>query len=133
MLFKQLLAWLLQGAIYDPHQEFFIVTREGEESLLVAEEPGDSVSRSKSGQFRLEYDMVPGHISHRLAEKIFVIRDSIQLFKSDRHVEVQGAVLQDREEQFFTELAGLRDKEEFVVTEFSQVVDRIREQPPCDA
>ena len=83
--------------------------------------------RSKAGRYRLEHSMVPGHISHRLAEKIFVIRDSIQLFKSDRHVEVQGAVLQDREEQFFTELARLWDKEEFVVTEFSQVVDRIRE------
>ena len=33
VLFKQLLAWLLQGALYDPHQEFFIVTREGEENL----------------------------------------------------------------------------------------------------
>ena len=101
MLFKQLLAWLLQGALYDPHQEFFIVTREGEESLLVAEEPGDSVSRSKSGQFRLEYDMVPGHISHKLAEKIFFIGESIQLFESDKRVDVQGAVLRQRETELY--------------------------------
>ena len=36
---------------------------------------------------------------------------------------MQGAVLRDREEQLFTELARLREK----VTEFSQVVDRVRE------
>ena len=39
---------------------------------------------------------------------------------------MQGAVLRDREEQFFTELARLRDKE-FMVTEFSREVDRIKE------
>ena len=40
--------------------------------------------RSKAGRYRLEYSMVSGHTSHRLAEKIFFIGDSIQLFDSDR-------------------------------------------------
>ncbi len=57
--------WLLQGALYEPHGE------DGEESLFVGEE-GDT-SRSKSGRYKLEYDLVPGHISHRLAEKIYFI------------------------------------------------------------
>lgn len=45
--------------------------------------------------------MVPQHISHSLAEKIFFIGESIQLFESDRRVEVQGAVLRDREAEFY--------------------------------
>ena len=127
VLFKQLLAWLLQGALYDPHQEFFIVTREGEESLLVGEEPGDSVARSKSGQYRLEYDMVPGHISHKLAEKIFFIGESIQMFESDKRVDVQGEVLRQREAELYRDLARLRDQDELVITEFGRIVERLRE------
>ena len=38
-------------------QEFFIVKKEGEESLLVAEDPSDTVTKSKSGSYKLEYDM----------------------------------------------------------------------------
>merc|ERR1712142_801381 len=70
---------------------------------------------------------VPSHISHRLAEKIYFIGESIQLFESDRRVDVQGAVLREREAEFYQDLSKLRDKEEFVVTEFSRFVDRIRE------
>jgi len=125
VLYKQLLAWLLQGALYDPHGEFFIVKEEGEESLLVGEE-GDT-SRSKSGRYKLVYDLVPSHISHRLAEKIYFIGESIQLFESDKRVEVQGAVLKEREAEFYQALTKLRDREEFVVAEFGQFVDRIRE------
>jgi len=125
VLYKQLLAWLLQGALYDPNGEFFIVKEDGEESLLVGED-GDT-SRSKSGRYKLDYDLVPGHISHRLAEKIYFIGESIQLFESDRRIEVQGAVLREREAEFYQALTKLRDKEEFVVAEFSQFVDRIRE------
>jgi len=125
VLYKQLLAWLLQGALYDPHGEFFIVREDAEESLLVGDE-GD-ISKSKSGRYKLEYSLVPGHISHRLAEKIYFIGESIQLFESDRRVEVQGAVLREREAEFYQALAKLRDREEFVVSEFGQFVDRIRE------
>ena len=50
VLYKQLLAWLLQGHLYDPRGEFFIVREEegeGEESVLVGEGEGE-LSRSKS-------------------------------------------------------------------------------------
>ncbi len=50
-------------------------------------EEGDN-SRSKSGGYKLEYDLVPGHISDRLADKIYFIGESIQRFASDRRVEV---------------------------------------------
>jgi len=125
VLYKQLLAWLLQGALYDPSGEFFIVKEDGEESLLVGEE-GDT-SRSKSGRYKLDYDLVPSHISPVLAEKIYFIGESIQLFESDRRVEVQGDVLRQRETELYEALGKLRDKEEFVVSEFSGFVERIRE------
>lgn len=127
VLYKQLLAWLLQGALYDPYQEFFIVRKDGEESLLVGEDAGDTVMRSKSGSYKLDYDMVPGHVSHKLAEKIFFIGESIQLFESDKRVDVQGEVLRQRETELYQTLAQLRDQEEFVVTEFAKFVDGIRE------
>ena len=125
VLFKQLVAWLLQGQLYDPHQEFFIVKKEGEESFLV--EDNDTVSKSKSGCYSLDYNMVPGHLSHKLAEKIFFIGETIQLFESDKRAEVQGDVLRQRETEMFQALAKLRDQEDFVVGEFSKFVNNVRE------
>ena len=127
MLYKQLLAWLLQGNLYDPFNEFFIVKDEqAEDSLLLTGEEGEK-SRSKSKSFKLRLELVPHHISHSLANKIFFIGESIQLFESDRRVEVQGAVLRDREAEFYQELSRLRDNEVFEVGEFSNFVDNIRE------
>ena len=93
VLYQQLLAWLLQGHLYDPLGEFFIVVEEelGEESLLVGEVEGET-SRSKSRRYRLDMEQVPGHISPALAEKIFFIGESIQLFESDRRVQVGGVL-----------------------------------------
>ena len=71
-----------------------------DESILLVGEEGEK-SRSKSKTFQLRLEMVPQHISHSLAEKIFFIGESIQLFESDRRVEVQGAVLRDREAEFY--------------------------------
>ena len=71
-----------------------------DESILLVWEEGEK-SRSKSKTFQLRLEMVPQHISHSLAEKIFFIGESIQLFESDRRVEVQGAVLRDREAEFY--------------------------------
>ena len=125
VLYKQLVAWLLQGQLYDPHQEFFIVKQEGEESFLV--EDNETVSKSKSGSYRLDYKMVPSHLSHKLAEKIFFIGESIQLFESDKRAEVQGDVLRQRETEMYQALAKLRDQEDFVVGEFSKFVNNVRE------
>jgi len=132
VLYQQLLAWLLQGHLYDPLGEFFIVVEEelGEESLLVGEVEGET-SRSKSRRYRLDMEQVPGHISPALAEKIFFIGESIQLFESDRRVQVQGDVLESRELEFYRELARLRDSTSFSVTEFARFVDRIRESVSC--
>jgi len=133
VLYKQLLAWLLQGNLYDPFNEFFIVKDDqAEDSLLLTTgEEGGEASRSKSKTFKLRLELVPHHLSHSLAHKIFFIGESIQLFESDRRVEVQGAVLKDREAEFYHELSRLRDKEVFEVGEFSAFVDNIRETVSC--
>jgi len=131
VLYKQLLAWLLQGNLYDPFNEFFIVKDDkAEESILIMGEEGEK-SRSKSKTFLLRLEMVPQHISHSLAHKIFFIGESIQLFESDRRVEVQGAVLRDREAEFYQDLSRLRDKQVFQVQQFSNFVDNIRETVSC--
>lgn len=127
VLYKQLLAWLLQGSLYDPFHEFFIIKdSKADESILIMGDEGER-TRSKSGSYQLKLDLVPAHISPALAEKIFFIGESIQLFESDRRVESQGAVLRDKEAEFYQELARLRDKEMFEVQEFASFVDQIRE------
>ena len=90
-------------------------------------EDNDTVTKSRSGCYRLEHKMVPSHISHQLAEKIFFIGESIQLFESDKRAEVQGDVLRQREAEMYQALAQLRDQEEFEVGEFSKFVDSVRE------
>jgi hypothetical protein len=52
--------------------------------------------------------------------------ESIQLFESDRRVEVQGAVLREKEAEFYQQLATLRDRDSFLLGEFSAFVDTIR-------
>ena len=42
-----------------------------------------------------------------LAEKIFFIGESIQLFESDRRIEVQGEVLKERETDLYQQLVSL--------------------------
>lgn len=126
VLYKQLLAWLLQGSLYDPHQEFFIVRDDSADDSILLGEDGET-SRSKSKTYKLLPEMVPAHISPHLAEKIYFIGESIQLFESDRRVEVQGAVLRERETEFYQQLVELRDKETFVISDFAEFVDRIRE------
>ena len=79
------------------------------------------------GMTMMGVSQVPGHISHALAEKIFFIGESIQLFESDKRVDVQGAVLRQREAELYQDLAKLRDQDEFVVTEFGRIVERLRE------
>jgi hypothetical protein len=59
------------------------------------------------------------------SERCFV-GQSIQLFESDRRVETQGAVLREKEGEFYQELARLRDRDSFLVGEFSAFVDKIR-------
>ena len=79
--------------------------------------------------FRLRPEMVPGHISLKLAEKIFFIGESIQLFEGGggggARFESQGAVLREREAEFYQRMAALRDQPEFLSGDFERFVDGI--------
>jgi len=146
VLYKQLLAWILQGSLFDPYDEFFIVPDESSANpsdqppmatssfssssaqssqLLSAEDSTNFHTRAK--KYRLRAERVPGHISVSLAEKIFFIGESIQLFESDKRIEVHGEVLRERETDLYQQLTELRDKQEFRISEFERFVDGIRE------
>ena len=125
VLYKQLLAWILQGSLFDPYDEFFIVPEEAQANsgggsndnrnatsassassaqsqLLLSEDSTNFRTRAK--RYRIRADRVPGHISVSLAEKIFFIGESIQLFEADKRIEVQGEVLRERETELYQQL-----------------------------
>ena len=157
VLYKQLLAWILQGSLFDPYDEFFIepddssanpgdqppmatasfssssaqvintaetlcsphwnfflahilnsvfsfVLSHQSSQLLSAEDSTHFYTRAK--KYRLRAERVPGHISVSLAEKIFFIGESIQLFESDKRIEVQGEVLRERETDLYQQLVS---------------------------
>ena len=54
----------------------------------------------------LKIELLPCHISVAVAEKIFFIGESIQLFEHERRLESQGAVLKDKETEFYTQLVS---------------------------
>ena len=61
MLYKQLLAWLLQGSLYDPFHEFFIVKdNKADDSILIIGDEGER-TRSKSRSYELKLELVPGN------------------------------------------------------------------------
>ena len=114
VFYKQLLAWILKGNLHDPFQEFIIEEVEGETSsatsLVSSEDSRLPTQHCASSRWRLKVEKIPGHISFSVAEKIFFIGESIQLFESDyvvgRKIESQKDVLKDQENQLYNELVS---------------------------
>ena len=123
VLYKQLLAWILQGSLFDPYDEFFIVpddssaqpTASGlstsassshQTSQLLSSAEDSTNFHTRARRYRLRAERVPGHISVALAEKIFFIGESIQLFESDKRIEVHGEVLREREADLYQQLVS---------------------------
>ncbi len=136
VLYKQLLRWILQGSLYDPYEEFFVqcLSENPEELDRGAVGGGDDeagvVGEKKPRvvkKFKLRVEMLPCHISIPTAEKIFFIGESIQLFERDRGMDSRGAVLMEKEQEFYGELAKLADSSEFKVADFERFVDSVRE------
>ena len=57
-------------------------------------------------KFVLKTELLPCHISVAVAEKIFFVGESIQLFERDRKLESHGAVLKDQESDFYSKLVS---------------------------
>ena len=72
--------------------------------MLSGEDSTNFHTRAK--KYRLRAERVPGHISVSLAEKIFFIGESIQLFEADKRIEVQGEVLKERETDLYQQLVS---------------------------
>jgi hypothetical protein len=58
----------------------------------------------RKNRFSLKIELLPCHISVAVAEKIFFIGESIQLFERERRLESHGAVLKDKEAEFYSQL-----------------------------
>lgn len=117
VLYKQLLRWILQGSLYDPFQEFFVLPSDGQT-------PEDGLQTN----FILRVEMIPCHISVSTAEKIFFIGESIQLFERDRNSASNlNGVLKDKEAEFYNQLAELSESLEFKIADFERFVDTVRE------
>ena len=54
----------------------------------------------------LKVELLPCHISVAVAEKIFFIGESIQLFERERRLESHGAVLKDKESEIYSQLVN---------------------------
>ena len=141
MFYKQLLAWILKGSLHDPFQEFII--EEVTETKVESEQQGDKTthppsavhsfvstnSSEESGltnlqkigssgviglrKFQLRVDRIPSHISVAIAEKIFFIGESIQLFENETGDKSAPAlyrrdVLEDQEDHLYAKL--VRDR-----------------------
>ncbi len=63
--------------------------------------------RTIHSRYTLRIDLLPCHISIGVAEKIFFIGESIQLFERERKLEFQGAVLKDKEVEFYNKLVKI--------------------------
>ncbi len=121
MLYKQILAWILQGNLQDPYDEFFISpeaterddstaaesTSTSSQLLTLADDRSHAQFRSRTRRFRLRADRVPRHVSIKTAEKILFIGESVQLFEADRKLETHGVVMKDRERDCVQQLVGL--------------------------
>ena len=86
-------------------------------------------------RFKLKVDKIPSHISITIAEKVFFIGESIQLFETSRKtgLDLQADddftmdVLKDKEAIFYEQLSLLRENEEFRLADFERFVDSVRE------
>jgi len=85
-------------------------------------------------RWRLRADRVPSHISYAIAEKIFFIGESIQLFESDTEgspvtnsSSTKKDVLKEEEVALYNQLCQLRDETEFRVADFERFVDSVRD------
>ena len=85
-------------------------------------------------RYRLRVDKVPSHVSVAIAEKIFFIGESVQLFESNKKLDYSTAdantpldVLKDKEAMFYHQLSELRENPEFRLADFERFVDSVRE------
>ena len=86
-------------------------------------------------RFKLKVDKIPSHISITIAEKVFFIGESIQLFETSRKTDLDLKtdddftmdVLKDKEAIFYEQLSLLRENEEFRLADFERFVDSVRE------
>ncbi|XP_077989144.1 gamma-tubulin complex component 4-like [Glandiceps talaboti] len=152
ILYKQLAAWMLHGRLLDQYCEFFVqqsvsntlikpkqeeddmdlgiggVTgKQLREAMKLAEEDFTS-SKQEFQTFALRAQMLPSYIPTRLAEKILFIGESVQVFenKQGNLLRYTGSILQDREEEFASELIMLQRQPTFCLMSFEAVIDKIR-------
>lgn len=152
VMYKQLAAWMLHGLLLDQSEEFFVKQgpsaggaaanqEEEEEDLGLGGLSGKQLRELQDlrlieeenmlapslQQFSLRTEMLPSYIPIRVAEKILFVGESVQMFENHNHSPSRaGSILKHQEDLFASELHRLKQQLLFSLTDFENLIDRIR-------
>ncbi|XP_074515161.1 gamma-tubulin complex component 4 [Sebastes fasciatus] len=152
VMYKQLAAWMLHGLLLDQSEEFFVKQgpsaggaaanqEEEEEDLGLGGLSGKQLRELQDlrlieeenmlapslQQFSLRTEMLPSYIPIRVAEKILFVGESVQMFENHNHSPSRaGSILKHQEDLFASELHRLKQQPLFSLTDFENLIDRIR-------
>uniref|UniRef100_T1IZF1 Gamma-tubulin complex component n=1 Tax=Strigamia maritima TaxID=126957 RepID=T1IZF1_STRMM len=120
VLFKQLSGWLLYGLLVDPHEEFFIRKKVGDEENCLLD------------AFFVQPSLLPVYIPTSLAEKMCFVGESIRLLESKENKSLSKVNALEKvfvfpnKEGYVRVLFELQECEEFDFRRFEGVICGIR-------
>jgi len=79
-MYKQIINWLVFGALFDPNGEFFIQAKKGED--MANSTKTITTSEKAQNKYIVEYSIVPSHLPVTLTERILFIGYAIGILSN---------------------------------------------------